>query len=181
MYGIINKAIEEMAIAAGGPEVWDQICREAQCQDRHFVNMQHYPDAETFNLVNATSKVLKVPADDILRRFGRHWILYTSQQGFGPMMRFFGNSVRGILDNLNVMHNGIGDAMPKMRPPRIDVEDIDERTIRVHYVSERSGLAPMVVGLLEGLGEKFDEPLEVRQVAAKQDGADHDEFEIRFC
>jgi predicted hydrocarbon binding protein len=180
MYGIVNKAIEEMAVASGGRELWQKICAEASCDDTNIVSMQHYPDENTFRLVEAASNVLGIPAHVILRKFGKHWILYTGQQGFGPMMKVFGTTVRSFLGNLDAMHSSILNVMPKMQPPRIGVEEIDEHTITVHYVSSRDGLAPMVEGLLEGLGEKFNEPLEVRQTVVKADGYDHDEFEVKF-
>lgn len=180
MYGIINKAIEELAIKSGGQEAWTQIRRFAGCGQHDFMTMQDYPDSVTYRLVEAASAVLEVPADELLRQFGRHWILYTGDKGYGPIMSAFGDNVRDFMRNLNSMHTSILGAMPRLRPPRFSVENVSDQLIRVHYISERPGLAQMVWGLLEGLGEKFNEPLQVWQVADRNLGADHDEFEIFF-
>ena len=39
--------------------------------------------------------------------------------------------------------------------PRFSVEDLADGALRVHYRSEREGLAPIVVGLLRGLAGRF--------------------------
>ena len=46
-------------------------------------------------------------------------------------------------------------------------------------LSERAGLAPMVIGLVEGIGEMFDTPVEVELVSPKSGDDDCDEFTIR--
>jgi hypothetical protein len=46
------------------------------------------------------------------------------------------------------------------------------------YTGRKGGLAPMIVGLLEGLGEVFGLTAHLKQTLSKDDGADHDEFLI---
>jgi hypothetical protein len=50
--------------------------------------------------------------------------------------------------------------------------------LKLHYFSHRQGLAPFVVGLMQGLGKMFHTPATVRRVEAKETGADHDVFEV---
>ena len=52
--------------------------------------------------------------------------------------------------------------------------------MRRHYHSEREGLAPMVVGLLKGLGKRFETLVEVTHDKVRGEGSDHDEFVIHF-
>jgi len=69
---------------------------------------------------------------------------------------------------------------PELRPPSFEVTELDDsRSLLLHYRSTRAGLAPMVIGLLKGLGKRFDESISVRQVA--QHGVDdHDVFRIDY-
>jgi hypothetical protein len=50
--------------------------------------------------------------------------------------------------------------------------------LRLEYWSERDGLASMVVGLVEGLGDVFGLDVHVKHTLSKDDGADHDVFLI---
>ena len=38
----------------------------------------------------------------------------------------------------------------------------------------------MVIGLVEGLGDRFDTPVDVDQLAWRSEGDDHDVFEVRY-
>ena len=59
MYGLVNKAIEDLAIAVGGKEAWGQIKEEAGVDLVAFVSMDAYPDELTYSLVGAASSVDK--------------------------------------------------------------------------------------------------------------------------
>lgn len=52
--------------------------------------------------------------------------------------------------------------------------------MKLHYYSHREGLAPFVVGLMQGLGKMFKTPVTVRLVEAKTQGADHDVFDVTW-
>ena len=79
-----------------------------------------------------------------------------------------------------MMHARLSLNMPEMRPPSFVCEQLGDRRIRLEYWSERAGLAPMVLGLLEGLGEMYDVTVSVRQSVDRANGADHDEFMIDY-
>jgi hypothetical protein len=64
--------------------------------------------------------------------------------------------------------------------PHFRTEDRPDGSIRVTYVSERAGLAPFVLGVLEGIGAMYGEMIEVRQVEDRAAGAEHDVFLVTF-
>ncbi|EFK96017.1 Soluble guanylate cyclase gcy-31, partial [sediment metagenome] len=72
--------------------------------------------------------------------------------------------------NLNLMHTRVKLMFPKLVPPRIECHEVTATSLRLHYFSHRSGLAPFVVGLVEGLGEMFATPARVEQVGVKGGG-----------
>jgi hypothetical protein len=77
------------------------------------------------------------------------------------------------------MHGHMGAMMPKLNPPRFRVEDTASDQIIVHYYSHREGLAPMVIGLLDGLARRFGDQVVIYH-QTKASLSDHDEFDIRF-
>jgi hypothetical protein len=52
--------------------------------------------------------------------------------------------------------------------------------MRVHYYSERLGLAPLMVGLLRGLVKRFGTEVDVAHDQIRGPERDHDEFLVRY-
>lgn len=94
MYGLVNKAIEEMAIKVGGEDVWKAIKLKAGVEHPAFISMKVYPDEMTYKLVNSASEIFEIPADDLLREFGKHWILFTAKEGYGDLLKVSGGNLQ---------------------------------------------------------------------------------------
>ena len=180
MYGMVNKAVEDMVVMHHGEPVWEQIKAKAGVDVEVFMSNESYSDDITYNLVGAASEVLKVPPDQILIGFGEHWVLHTAQEGYGGLMKAAGKSLPEFLKNLPNFHARVAMIFPRLQPPRFECTDITDRSLKLHYISHRQGLAPFVVGLMHGLGKMFKTPVTVRQTQIKDQGANHDVFEVTW-
>ena len=163
-----------------GEPVWEQIKAMAGVDVDVFMSNESYSDDITYNLVSAASAVLNIPADQILIGFGEHWVLHTAQEAYGGLMNAAGKSLPEFMRNLPNFHSRVTMIFPKLQPPHFECTDITERSLKLHYHSHRQGLAPFVVGLMQGLGKKFATPVTVRQTAIKNQGAEHDVFEVNW-
>jgi Haem-NO-binding len=181
MYGLVNKAVEQMVRSSYGDELWETIRRHAAIAPESFVSMQQYSDDVTYRLVTAASAVLGRPRAEVLRAFGQYWMLYTGSEGYGELLDMTGASLVEFLLNLDLMHGRVGQIYPELRPPSFRCSDITTAGLVLHYYSERRGLAPMVVGLLEGLAVRFKTPITIGLLASRDEGADHDQFRISFA
>jgi hypothetical protein len=180
MYGLINQGLHDLAVQAGGEDLWREIKSGAGVALEAFVGMDTYPDDVTYRLVEAASAAMQISPADVLRAFGKHWVLYTARRGYGAIFDTMGRSLPEFLANLDMMHARLSLSMPEMRPPSFVCEQLGDRRIRLEYWSERAGLAPMVLGLLEGLGEMYSVAVSVNQSVVRADGGDHDEFIIDY-
>jgi hypothetical protein len=180
MYGLINQGVHDLAVETGGEEMWREIKSAAGVGLEAFVGMDTYPDDVTYRLVDAASSVMGISVAEVLHAFGKHWILYTARRGYGAMFDAMGGSLPAFLANLDAMHARLSLSMPEMRPPSFVCEQLGEDQIRLEYWSERPGLAPMVVGLLEGLGELYGVTVSIDHSVDRGHGADHDEFMVHF-
>ena len=169
MYGLVNQAVMDLAIACGGEACWDAVRRRANLDDEGFVGTKNYPDSITYDLVQAASEVLEQPAEQILEAFGRHWILYTGRQGWGVLLDASGSDLRTFIESLAALHVRVQFTMPEMQMPEFDVYDGEDGSLVVEYRSTREGLAPMVRGLLLGLVEHFDERWTIAQVGFRSE------------
>jgi len=179
MYGLVNRAIEQLVVSLKGEPAWRRVCQRANVQADGFVAMCPYHDDVTYRLVGAVSEEMSMPAESVLEAFGEYWILYTAEEGYGELLESGGSSLREFLDNLNDMHGRVETVFPQMRLPQFDVQDIEPGRYRVAYSSEREGLAPMVTGLLKGLAQRFGEKVDVRLVHARGKGCPVDLFEVQ--
>ena len=180
MYGLVNKAIRDMVCENFGQGTWETIRQKAEVEADSFIGMEPYPDDVTHRLVKAASEVLSMSPPDILKAFGEYWVIYTAKEGYGEMLDMAGDNLPDFLQNLDNLHARVGVSFPQLKPPSFECTDVDDDSMNLHYRSTREGLAPMVVGLVGGLGKRFDVEVDVTQVKSREDGADHDEFTIRY-
>jgi hypothetical protein len=180
MYGMVNKAVEDMVVLHYGETAWEQIRTQAGVEVDVFMSNESYSDDITYNLIRAASQVLQLPAEQILIKFGEHWVLHTAQEGYGGLMNAAGRTLPEFMRNLPNFHSRMTMIFPKLQPPHFECTEITNQSLNLHYFSQRQGLAPFVVGLMQGLGKKFNTPVTVRQSAAKDLGADHDIFELTW-
>lgn len=184
MYGLINRAIEQMVTTGHGEPGWRRICARAQADPEGFVAMHGYPDDLTYRLVGAASEELQLPAAEVLEAFGEHWILYTAEEGYAELLCAAGSDLRQFLGNLNDMHGRVETIFPAMHLPVFRVEDLGPDAqgrdhYHLYYGSQREGLAPMVIGLVKGLARRFGQRVEVELLRAKRCVHDEDVFLVR--
>lgn len=165
MYGLVNRAIEELVRSRFGDDAWHAVCRRASIDPPNFVGMQPHDDAITYGLIGATAAELQVDVAAVLETFGEHWMTYTVEQGCGHLLSMMGSPVEQFLDNLDAMHGRIQAQTPGLRPPHRRREPLPDGSSILHYCSERPGLAPMVVGLLRGLAQRFAVRTDIEQLA----------------
>lgn len=180
MYGMVNKAVEQMVCTHYGESVWEEIKARAGVDVDVFMSNEPYPDQMTYALVAAASDVLKLPTDKVLEAFGEHWVLHTARDGYGGLMDAAGKSLPEFLNNLPNFHSRVAMIFPKLEPPRFECTDVAATSLKLHYRTHREGLAPFVVGLMQGLGKMFSTPVTVRLVQSRDDGADHDVFDVSW-
>ena len=62
MYGIVNRAIEELIVEKFGAEKWEEVKDKAGFKSEGFMTLKPYADELTFQLVAAASEILNIPA-----------------------------------------------------------------------------------------------------------------------
>ncbi len=178
MYGLVNRALQQMICARCGNEGWQSVRHRAGIEDEVFVRMDSYPDEITERLLESASKELGTTAGKLLEDFGRFWVRYTMVEGYGALLNDLGGDFRSALNSLDGMHARVHLLYPALRPPRFRCESLEDAQIRLHYWSDRRGLAPMVVGLIEGLAERYGVTASVRHESQHAPG--HDSFIIQL-
>ena len=181
MYGMVNKAVEELVCTQFGQDQWDAIKTKAGVEEDVFISNEPYPDSLTYKLVGAASEVLGIEAAKILEAFGEHWVLKTAEEGYGVLMAAGGKTFPEFLQNLPQFHARIMLLFPKLQPPEFKVFDVQNASLRLLYYSHRAGLEPFVVGLLKGLGKRFQSPVTVSHVSGVAGTGSPAEFLVEWA
>lgn len=180
MYGIVNKAIQELVSEQFGIEAWSRVKQRSGVGVDFFSSNEPYPDEITFKLAQAASEELNIPLGEILRAFGHFWVLRTGKERYGALMEAGGTNLRDFIMALPQFHNRILLMFPQLCPPEFLVKELGDKALEVHYYSQRQGLDPFVQGLLEGLGMMYNTPITVTQAQSSTNGHDHAIFVVSW-
>ena len=80
MYGIVNKAIEDLVVANFGLEKWEAIIERSGIEVDFFISNEAYDDEITFKLALAVAEEMNMPINEVLIAFGEWWIIKTTKE-----------------------------------------------------------------------------------------------------
>lgn len=180
MYGIVNKAIQDLITEQFGADEWEAVKEKSGVDVDFFLSNEPYDDAITYQLAGAASEVLKLSVGQVLQAFGEWWVLKTGKEKYGSLMQAGGRNLKEFLVNLPMFHNRIMLMYPKLTPPEFKVSNLTENSIHVHYHSKREGLQEFVRGLLSGLAKMYQTDAEITLLQTRDEGSTHEIFKVSW-
>ncbi|WP_396152642.1 heme NO-binding domain-containing protein [Flavobacterium sp.] len=180
MYGIVNKAIQDLVITNFGEQKWEDIRERSGIEEDFFISSEPYDDAITYKLAVAVSEEMNMSVSDVLITFGEWWVIKTTKEKYAGLMESGGSTLREFLVNLPLFHNRVMLIYPKLTPPEFKVSDVSDKSLNLHYFSKREGLQEFVRGLIQGLGKMFDTPVEIELLHSRDHGDTHEIFKVSW-
>jgi hypothetical protein len=180
MYGLVNQAVQDFVTQRFGIDTWHRVRDKASVKDPEFLPLEQYPDEITFAMVGATCEATGRDAATLVEEIGVFWVAFTGQRGYGALLDQLGSTFPEALGSLDAMHVRVALMMPNLKPPSFRVRDVGDRRLTLDYISHRQGLAPMVVGLVKGLAQKYGLEPKVRLTQPRGPGSDTDTFEVTW-
>ncbi len=180
MYGIVNKAIEDLVKENFGEEKWDAIKERSGVDIDFFLSNEPYDDSVTYKLAQAAAEETGMTLESVLMAFGEWWVLRTSREKYGSLLQAGGSTMPQFLRNLPVFHNRIVLIYPKLTPPDFSTSNETETSIDIHYKSAREGLQPFVRGLLFGIAKLYEQQVTVDLLQSRTTGASHEIFRVQW-
>ena len=161
MYGLVNKAIQDLVTEKFGAECWKQVVATANIETSRFVTTHVYDDKVTYDLVRAVSSVLNISPEATLLTIGKFWIDFVKRNGFESLLAANGNCLVDFLRNLDSFHSRLAANYPEYVSPEFHFRQHDDGVVDLGYFSKRPGFAPMVEGMIRGLANHFGEKIEM--------------------
>ncbi len=180
MYGIVNKAIEDLIRENFGDIKWDAIKQRSGVDIDFFLSNEPYDDSITYKLAQAAAEETGLTLAKVLSDFGEWWVVRTSREKYGALLRAGGSSMPEFFRNLPDFHNRIAFIYPKLTPPEFRTSDETNTSIDIHYHSARQGLQDFVHGLLVGIGKLYNQEVFIELLKSRAAGDNHEVFRVRW-
>jgi len=180
MKGAIFKGIQLYITTQYGDEQWNAIKEESHCHEPFFALGQSYPDELALQILGQASKITGETVEDLLLGIGRFWVVHIGKANYPSIFGLVGGNARQFLLNMNRAHELVTQSLADAQPPRFEYAEPGGGTLRIKYFSRRN-LCTLLRGLILGVGDYFDEKLEVTEIGCVSSGAEHCEIEVVFC
>ena len=180
MYGIVNKAIEDLVTENFGIATWEKIKQKSGIEVDFFLSNHSYDDKITYILAQTISEETGISLKDVMITFGEYWVLKTGNEKYGSLMQAGGSNLREFILNLPDFHSRILLIYPNLTPPEFRVDITETGALLLHYYSTREGLQEFVRGLLQGLCKMFNTPAKIELLQSRLEGSDHEVYKIEI-
>lgn len=154
MLGWINRSIKDFIVIKFGAEAWDAIVAKYP-HDVKWKSQCPYSDKLTVDLVVTAAEHLGVSVGDALEAYGDYFVDFVSSVGYEKLLQVLGSTLFDFLQNLNNLHQLLNFSFPHMLAPSFRCERVegDAKKLQLYYISGRSGLYRIVVGIIKKLAK----------------------------
>jgi len=178
MYGLIHLAIKDLVVSHAGEKAWSLACADAGCEDS-FVMWANSSDDITYALLQSGSRRLQVSPAIAARDLGRRFVGFLARQGFEGLLETLGTSLLEALRRLDTMHGQAQLIFPELQTPSFKCEAATDSSFTLHYYTRRQAdLLDLVIGLVEGLAERYATQIQVTPLVTRRNGGQHDILRI---
>jgi Haem-NO-binding len=167
MKGIVFNLLEEIVVREHGDETWEDLL-DAAGVDGAYTSLGNYSDEQLVALVGAASQALSLPADDVVRWYGRHALPLLAERYpafFAPHA-----DARAFTLTLNeIIHPEVRKLYPGASTPEFAFDASDPDRLVMEYRSKRR-LCAFAEGLLQGAGDLYGQTIEIAQTECMNRG-----------
>jgi hypothetical protein len=161
MYGLFHVAMRDMVRLQINEATWREIIKRTNFDDRHFLAMKNYDDADTQLLIRAITAVLGVTADRFLEKLGVFFIGDFSTELRRSLTMGTRPEFKDALVNLPTYIGTVSQAFQKFTSSGFEVKELGPHTVRLDYRSARPGMECFIKGLIIGVAKLYGESIKI--------------------
>ena len=139
MYGIINRALEELVIANFRQEKWLAVKQRSAVEADFFISNEATMTRSRRLLATAVSEEMNMPLSDaVMTAFGEWWIVETGKEKHGGLMDYIRPFLRRILVNPRRFWQQGYAIYPKLvNRLEFKVTDVEANSLQLHLFFEK--------------------------------------------
>jgi hypothetical protein len=164
MKGTIVPCIADLVKTLGGEGKWREILRKSGLpEDLKLTRIADVDDATIQTVIGNICGVLNLSLQQVIDAFGDYWVNVYAPKYYKAYMYGL-NSAKALIMGMDKIHSQVTKILPNAHPPRFDFEEIDDKTLRVHYKSHRK-MIDFYIGLVKDVGKMFRTNLKVKKLS----------------
>lgn len=175
MKGIVFNLLEEIVATQYGEDTWDDLLDDTGL-DGSYTSLGNYADEDLMRLVAAASARLELPADDVVRWFGRNATPIFKRQ-YPELFTPHNSTLPFVLTLNEIIHPEVRKLYPGADVPVFDFDTSSDDVLVMSYSSARK-LCAFAEGLLQGAGDVFGEEVAISQPTCMNRGDERCHLEI---
>lgn len=169
MHGFIHLLLETFVSETAGSRHLRPIRRIAGI-DGPPLATSYYPDEMTIRLLSAVSEYEGVALDDLLYQFGVYFMRAPlMHQHYRAFLDGY-TSARSFLEQVSAIHRYMEQSLKGAMLPKLRYVNHGPELLEIIYDSPRR-LCRFLQGVIDGTGQYFNEPLEIRELECQHRGA----------
>uniref|UniRef100_A0AC35FRL0 Guanylate cyclase n=1 Tax=Panagrolaimus sp. PS1159 TaxID=55785 RepID=A0AC35FRL0_9BILA len=172
-FGWIHESFRQLVTRKYGRDTWIKIVTLAKFEEGLEPDIGHYyKDEDTLRMVHAMGNVIGIPIEEVWEAYGGFLIQFTMETGWDELLRAMSSDLEGFLDSLDSLHYFIDHVVyrTKLKGPSFRCDPQPDGSLLLHYYSRRSGLYPIVKGVVREVARRiYDTEILMRVLERKQE------------
>ena len=174
MHGLIFMEIKKFADVSFGAGTYDALLKAAKLEDKIYLPVKEYPDAEAVALVVAAAEATKKSVPDVLDAFGE-FIAPDLLNLYKALIDPNWKTLDLLEHTEETIHKVVRLQNPGAHPPQLKVTRTSPATAMLYYDSSRK-MCWLATGIVKGLAKHYGEKLEIKDQKCMARGDDHCEI-----
>ncbi|SNZ16054.1 Haem-NO-binding [Natronoarchaeum philippinense] len=178
MHGIILKTLKDYIVEQYDTETWADVQAQAGREGEMYVAVTTYDEEVTVELLDAALDVTDTSMKAFMYDWGE-WIIE-------PIIDIYGSAYvephwdgLDLLSQIEAIHTQLRQRrMGEMTPPVLRIDEIDDRTLKIVYGSQRQW-CQWIPGLIEGVGDYYDEAYRYKEHTCMLEGDEQCTFSVQ--
>lgn len=176
MHGLVFTYVQKFVQKEFGSDVWKALTSDAGVGGKSYSPAKSYPDEDALAIVGAASKMLELPAQEVLTTIGR---------GIAPdLMNLYRSRLPShwgtidLIENVEgIIHSAVRVGNPGAHPPVLDCVRDGQDKIQIIYSSHRQ-MCGLLRGIVDGVARHYREVVTIEKTACMLEGAPYCVFEV---
>lgn len=155
MHGLINRAVQCFVTDSYGAEKWVETTQVAELRFVEFEAMLTYDDALTVDLLDAVSRVLKRPRNDVMEDIGTYLVSHPNVEALRRLLRFGGVTFVEFLHSLDDLPDRARLAVSDLTLPRLELRENKSGQFTLICESPLAGYGHVMMGILRAMADDY--------------------------
>jgi Haem-NO-binding len=155
MHGLINRSLECFIRDTYGGAKWADIASAAQLGIGGFESLMSYPDALTYQVLDAACETLDKPREVFLEDMGTYLCSHPNLEAVRRLLRFGGETFVDFLYSLDDLPDRARLAVPDLALPKLELRDHSGGVLTLRCSGEIAGFGHVLVGVLCAMADDY--------------------------